>query len=1071
MSCPPTVIANGLFIDVNSIAWSTAPSQTAGTRSVTRTASGITATGPTGSVFHPTVAGYTSKYMFFGGDNFLVLLDIEGSAGSSTRRVSLVDFTTTPPNEVPILMVGASSNAVPPPNIQYSQGNGAAFLVFASDGSQITNCAIRSSIDGDVLCAGPPPFIATGETQGEATAANVLIHYSSGGTSHVITCPKPQGSCQITPSTQTFPEAVVGGPAASATTTRTFTIRNNGTDCLTVGPITNVAPYTVQSTSQPLPANLPSTGDSLTVTVAFTPTSVGSFDRTLPVTRSPAVGDSGLHCVGTGRLPTHAITITPATLTFAPPVVVGDSAMLSARIRNSGETPVTVSWTASSGGPYSWAGSDGGSGNPVTLLPGEYRDVAVTFTPTAEGPAPSSIPVTHDATGPHSITLTGSGCVPNAVMAPPASAPVSFGDVQRGFRMVRFFSVRNTGDATLTFQASITGPDAALFRLVDPAGSITGGLASMPYSVAPVTPCGPGPSGPGQVVVAVVVFADHAPGTVGASLVLDAHNGSNVSPATYTYPLSANVVAGVPVDAIAVFDRSGSMAEPAGPRTKTEVEVSAGTLLAQLAREDVDDQLGLVKFDEVPVTIQPLTAVTAANHASITGHVNSTELAPGGSTCIAGGLIEAFRRLGPAPATTRTRAVVVLTDGMDNTAYLNPDDTRWYSLLGGVVNRPDSFFSVVDTDPVAVPAGIRVYGVGLGTEENIDHGRLDALSAPTGGYFGIVGTDLVGAAYFNLEKYFTQIYMNMVGTAPLLDPVFTIQAGEEQRIEFDVLRGDVGALVVLYDTDGMRLPFHLESPTGEVIEASHVPPGFQLRSGFTDTARFVDFVLPAGEPDRYAGRWAVVVKHGGEVCFGDPQTKRRKDGKRGDVPWGFTSGKCRKWRKPVDYGIAIGVGSNLRMQPYVTPGIVHVGDPLVLTAVVTEAGLPVTGCDVTVRAEAPSGTVWTFPLRDDGTHNDGAGDDGEYARTFGYTHEAGGYQFTFRAEGVSRNGEPVVREAVLAKYVEGRVRIEPEKPDCRYEPPTQDEVEKWLAEQRKRAGGRTKPRPKPLPKARRAAAE
>jgi len=148
--------------------------------------------------------------------------------------------------------------------------------------------------------------------------------------------------------------------------------------------------------------------------------------------------------------------------------------------------------------------------------------------------------------------------------------------------------------------------------------------------------------------------------------------------------------------------------------------------------------------------------------------------------------------------------------------------------------------------------------------------------------------------------------------------------------------------------------------------------------------------------------------------------------------------KCQTYRKPVDYGIAIGVGSTFRMQPYVTPAPVHVGEPILLTAVVTEAGLPVTRCTVTVKAVAPSGATRNLTLFDDDAHEDADCDDGEYARRFTKTAEAGTYEFTFRAVGMSRDGEPVVREAVRAKYVEGRIVVDPNggcpgEPDLRCE--------------------------------------
>jgi hypothetical protein len=78
----------------------------------------------------------------------------------------------------------------------------------------------------------------------------------------------------------------------------------------------------------------------------------------------------------------------------------------------------------------------------------------------------------------------------------------------------------------------------------------------------------------------------------------------------------------------------------------------------------------------------------------------------------------------------------------------------------------------------------------------------------------------------------------------------------------------------------------------------------------------------------------------------------------------------------------------------------------------------VLGCNVTVKAQSPSGTVWpALKLYDDGAHTDTDKDDGEYANTFTHTSEAGTYTFTFRAEGYSHDAEPVVRELVRSKYV------------------------------------------------------
>jgi hypothetical protein len=183
--------------------------------------------------------------------------------------------------------------------------------------------------------------------------------------------------------------------------------------------------------------------------------------------------------------------------------------------------------------------------------------------------------------------------------------------------------------------------------------------------------------------------------------------------------------------------------------------------------------------------------------------------------------------------------------------------------------------------------------------------------------------------------------------------------------------------------------------------------------GVTPQTRIVEFKMPWNEPKRYAGTWKVVIEHPKVICRGGIEMEKGRD-----QSIGFVSRRgCKEVLTPLLYGIAIGVGSNFRMQPFVTPGPVYVGDPVLLTAMVSEAGLPVTGGKVTVVAEAPTGAISNLTLKDDGAHNDGDPDNGEYARMFTSTTVDGVYHFTFRAEGLSRDGQLVVREAARDKEV------------------------------------------------------
>jgi hypothetical protein len=192
VAADPINISNGLFNNSAALAWSSAPSTTLGDRTVTRTTTGfrgITASGPTGSVFHQTLG--VSRYMFIGTRNHLLILEASTGAGPGNRSVSMVDFTTTPPTERHILTVLVSSAAVSSPGVQFSLGTGDAFFVFAPTGTTVAGLGIYRSDNGAILCPGPPPFAPSGQLFGEATATQLRIKV--GGTV-VAACTRPSGT-------------------------------------------------------------------------------------------------------------------------------------------------------------------------------------------------------------------------------------------------------------------------------------------------------------------------------------------------------------------------------------------------------------------------------------------------------------------------------------------------------------------------------------------------------------------------------------------------------------------------------------------------------------------------------------------------------------------------------------------------------------------------------------------------------------------------------------------------------------------------------------------------------------
>jgi len=938
-----------------------------------------------------------------GAKQYVAILSIDTS--TNTRKVIIVDFTqggSTPASQV-IHTQSAVSNATDTPELFTSPVSQDVIFVYSATGTsnEIKGLAFHRSDTGDVLFAGPGTISQlTNVPSAEVTASQLIMHHPNQFGPADSAFPRPAGQCTIT-NPANFGEVVIGASnPALGTSTKTAKIKNDGNNCLTITAIGNVAPFTVQAAAL---AQLPKTlepGESFDVEIDFAPTALGNnIQQTLPVTRNPANGANQIQCKGSARAAVAKIATSTNTLAFGTIPLPGNATQ-PFTVTNNGDLDLTITITGPPGGSdFGWVPIPG----PGLALPlgATTPPRQVTFTPSADGAsAPVAITVTPSlggASAVRTIDCTGAGCIPDAKISVPAISPLDFGTIERGFRTVRLIEIINTGDDTLTFTASITPggtpAQAANFGLVLPENDITDAPPSRPYTVLPTVRCGPGPTGNNVQVVAVGFHADGANGAYSANLVISAHNASNAPPATsWTFPLTAAVIDPVPIDIALVIDHSGSMVSSLGTRNKMEAALTGAKLLVNMLRDNAPDRCATIGFSTAPAVAQPIVPA-GANRAALLASLGPPTFVPNGWTNIAGGAILGAQELGtahPANPPQLRKAMVVLTDGIENRCFQEGGLGPWLSITGRDTDMAQPNGTLQTTDPWTPPANAKVYAIGLGAPADIDSAALAQLATATGASYQGAG-DLTGKSWFLLEKYFTQIFMETAGLQQIIDPFYTINPGDHHVHEFDVLPGDVSCMVVTYDTPDQRLPILIESPAGEQFSGTSLPPGYGIRFRATATARFVEIHYPAKEPDRYVGRWRVMISHDGYACSGMPPGK--------DIRGGFLPEKCRKVGMPIDYGIAIGVGSNLRLQPWVDPNTTFVGDSFRLDAVLMEAGLPVTGAQVRVEITGPTGTHWTLKLRDNGASEDGAADDGDYGGRFAQSTAAGNYDLVFVAEG------------------------------------------------------------------------
>ena len=179
---------------------------------------------------------------------------------------------------------------------------------------------------------------------------------------------------------------------------QTVTLTNSGTAALNIASITASAPYAQTNTCGASVA----AGANCSISVTFTPTSVGSQPGTVTVTDNATGSPQTVNLTGMGVA--SSVTFSPTSLAFGNQNVNTTSAARTVTLTNGGTAALTITSIAASA-PYAQSYTCGAS-----VAAGANCSINVTFTPTAAGSQPGTITVTDNATGsPQTVNLTGTG--------------------------------------------------------------------------------------------------------------------------------------------------------------------------------------------------------------------------------------------------------------------------------------------------------------------------------------------------------------------------------------------------------------------------------------------------------------------------------------------------------------------------------------------------------------------------------------------------------------------------------------------------------------------------------------
>ena len=163
---------------------------------------------------------------------------------------------------------------------------------------------------------------------------------------------------------------------------------------------------------RPTTAGTVAPGGCCTLSVTFTPTATGTRTGAITITDDAPGSPHKLLLTGTGGVP--AVSLTPASLTFASQAVGTTSPAQPATLKNTGSGPLSITSIATAG-DFAQTNNCGGKVNP-----GASCTLNVTFKPKATGTRSGALTINDDAAGsPHKLLLAGTGGITPAVTLTP----------------------------------------------------------------------------------------------------------------------------------------------------------------------------------------------------------------------------------------------------------------------------------------------------------------------------------------------------------------------------------------------------------------------------------------------------------------------------------------------------------------------------------------------------------------------------------------------------------------------------------------------------------------------------
>jgi trimeric autotransporter adhesin len=314
-------------------------------------------------------------------------------------------------------------------------------------------------------------------TSAGAKSASLTVTAGSGGGTHAValTGMGVDTSFSLSPGSLAFGSQEI----TVASSMQAVTLTNSGAVAL---PITNIA-LTGGSAAQfaestTCGSSVP-VGAHCSISVNFTPTSVGSKSASLKVSVGGGAAAQTVSLSGTGTDPTY--TLVPASLAFGNQQTNVASAAQTATVTNTSAVALPVTNIALAGGnagQFSQTNTCGAS-----IPAGSGCSIAVIFLPTSTGAKSATLTINlGGGAGVQSASLSGTGVVPTYTLAPTS---IAFGNQAHGTQSApQTLTLTNTSTLTLSITSiALSGGNTAQFGQSNSCGSSVAAGANCTISV------------------------------------------------------------------------------------------------------------------------------------------------------------------------------------------------------------------------------------------------------------------------------------------------------------------------------------------------------------------------------------------------------------------------------------------------------------------------------------------------------------------------------------------------------------------------------------------------------------